>query len=318
MNIKTKAINDYSKSNQAIESAFINNYYESLEYINLLKKASGVNIRIKKFGNKSLFLMKNKSPSIMFYNEDIAKELERQNISFLMIKDIPNKANEKPSLLEYSLIPKKSYKDAKACYKRSFKDGLKQSKKFDIKTEIWQNLDEKSLNLIYSFYKRQMKSLNSFILPRAFFMYLSECKALRTFAIFKISNDRDKNTKHTKELISYCFCFENTENLYCSIGGSLKKYFKYKPVNILYNELIRYGCSKGLNIHLGLGMRGSGYSRFKENAGAINLRCKAFLGNENTLKIYQKLSRLKVVGIILRLYSFLFPKRLIYTLIPMS
>jgi len=307
----SKPIKENTKEgyDKIIKDAFANNYYESLEYINFLKKTIAINIRVKKFFNRSLFLIKNKMPSITLYDKKVAQELEKLNISYCMIDCIPNDINEDQSILEYSLIPKKKYEIAKSQYKRSFRDALKQSKKHDIFIEIWEHPGEKKINKLYSLYKRQMHELNSFVLPKSFFIAFLGCRASKVFVVLKEEN---------KEIIAYCLCFENSDNLYCSLGGSIRKFFKYKAVNILYDELIRYGCSKGLNIHLGLGMKGSGYSRFKENAGAINYLCKVFPNNERILKIYQKISHLKVVGILLRLYSFLFPKKLIYLLIPMS
>ncbi len=334
MQISRKDFKKYEQTKEkehkkSIKEAFLNNYYESLEYINFLKKVSGIDMKIKKFAHKPFFIARKKLPSICFYEKNLAKVLKEQKIHFLMVEDKPNNSDLNQSILEYSLILKKSYIEAKKEYKRSFNDALKQSKRYKINTKIYKKPSKDCISQVYKFYKRQMIELNSFVLPKKMFFEFLKCFALRLFIVFKefeirdfkedsLENNSQDLKKFEEKIIAYCLCFENSDNLYCSIGGSLKKYFNYKATNVLYDEIIKYGCSKELNIHLGLGQKGFGYSRFKENAGATNYRCNVFPDNTKVLNLYSKISKLKLTGLLLRIYSFLFPKKLIYMLIPMS
>ena len=243
------------------KQAFTNNFYLSREYAAFCSKVTGIGLNTKEISGKKIYLLKNKNISISNYSHNFCQKMKKEGISFMAVLPEINNQTNKPSFIEYAIFHKQIYKNAFKKYKRSFKDGLKQGKRYNHEVKIIRKPNQKLIAEVYESYTDQMKRLNSAIFPKSFFVHFMNSPSSLLFLI-----------KLKKEFMAYSFCFENKDNIYTSIGGGNQKFFKYKCMNKLYDELIKYACDKKINIHFGIGQRKSGYNRFKEN-GISSQRC---------------------------------------------
>ncbi len=289
------------------KQAFKDNFYLSKQYSEFCSKVTGIELKEKKLENQKIYLLKKKNISINAYSKKFCKKMKKEGINYMTVLPEVNNQTERASFIEYSLVYKKKYEDAVKNYKRSFKDGLKQGKTYLHKVRIIRNYNKNLIAEIYEIYKKQMKRLNSFIFPQEFFKEFMKLKSSFLFLV-----------EYNKKIIAYSFCFENQQNLYTSIGGGNPDSFKYKCVNKLYDELIKYACEKKLNLHLGLGQKGTGYNKFKENAGAINYKCERHPNDELMLKMTTPLLKFKLTGKILQYLSRKFPKKVVYMQMPFT
>jgi hypothetical protein len=120
------------------------------------------------------------------------------------------------------------------------------------------------------------------------------------------------------DMLAYFCCFRYQDNIYASIGGGNPKFFAYKASNKLYDELIRYACDNGLSVHVGIGERGSGYQKFKQNAGLTNYQTERFPDDEALLARVLPLLRLRLTGLGLAAVSRCLPYRVPYLAMPFT
>ncbi len=289
------------------EQAFTNNFYLTKEYLHFCSKTTNIIIKEKYIENNKIITLKNKNPSINNYQEDFRLLMQQNNISYISVLPEINSNFKNPSFIEYSIIHKKPYEEIIKDYTNSFKNGLRNGRKYIHTISILHEVDKETLSKVYNIYNLQMKRHNSFRLPKTFFVEFMKCPSSLLFLI-----------KYENDIIAYSFCFEYKDNLYRSIGGGNEKYFKYRCVNKLYDETIRYASRKNLNIHLGIGEHNSNYNNFKKNAGSICYKCERFPNDDNLLKLSLPFLRFKVTGFILNLLSKLMPKKITYLLMPFT
>lgn len=283
------------------DAVFKNNFYLTKEFAEFCSKVTGRVLR-KELG---VFVLKDKAVAISNYDSKQRNWFKKNKIHYMAVLPKLNKMN--PSYMEYSIFHKKPYESAFKNYKKSFRKHLKQGRKFPYKVKIIRKPDKEVLDKVYPNYVKLMKRHNSYIFPRSFFR---EYLGMPSSLLFLVGCKDD--------VAAYSFCFENKDNLYTSFGGGNPKYFKYRCVNVLYDERIRYACKKKLNIHSGMGVCGSGYDRFKGDAGIEHYKCERFPDDTRTLKFINFLIKLKPTGWLLWLLSGMFPKKTIYTVIPIG
>ena len=288
-------------------SAFKNNFYLSEEYAKFCSKITGVSLSKEYYNKVNIFLLKNKIISISNYDEEISNIFRTKKLHFMGVKNILNKEDKFPSFNEYSIFFKKKYDLAKKNYKHSFKEGVRQSAKFPLSSNLLRGYNKEVTSEVYNLYKKQMSRLNSVIFPYYFFE-----------EFMNIPNSFLLLIRYENKICAYGFCFENQNNVYFSIAGADKNYFKYRANNKLYDELIRYSCNNNKNIHLGMGVKNSGYQIFKENTGAINFKCERSPDHTKGLIIGSKLLKIFFIGGILKLISKLFPKKILFEAIPFT
>jgi hypothetical protein len=233
--------------------------------------------------------------------------MKKNKISFMRVLPEINNRSKKSSFFEYAVLHKKSYDLAVKNYAGSFKDALKQGKKYIHTTKIIKEYDEKVVGKVYDIYVSQMKRLNSFVFSVSFFKHFLESPSSMMFLI-----------EYEEKIIAYSFCFEYKDNLYASVGGGNHNYFNLRPVNKLYDELVRYACGNNFNLHLGMGEKDAGFNLFKEKAGAVNYKCERFPDDEKVLKLFVPLLKLKIVGNILQYMSKKNPEKIIYMNMPFT
>ncbi len=275
---------------------FKNNFYTTQQYADFLSKATAMPYR--KEGGR--YTIKKK-------NIGISTQKPRNQKAYLQVLEEDNYKSSQPSLIEYAIFHKKSYEKARANYKRSFKDALRQGRKYKHIAEVKENPTQEELREAYKHYRKQMREHNSFFFPKKFFK-----EAIRT------EEGKILLIRYKDELIAYCLFFENKDNVYASIGGSTKKNQKYKASQKLYNELIRYACRKKKNIHFGLGEHKTGYQEQKLKAGCTIYKTKRKPSDEKILKRLIPLTKYKITGWILEATSRLFPEKTIYSNIPFT
>lgn len=289
------------------EKAFKNNFYLTEEWASFCSKVTGTKLIKRTISKQKIFLLKNKNVSISNYDTKTAKEMKDNRILFMKVLPEINNKSQNPSFIEYALFYKKSYDEAVKNYKNSFSVALKRGRKYSHTTRIIKDYDEKVIKKVYDVYTSQMKRLNSVIFPLSFFEHFMKCPSSLLFIL-----------EHKNKIISYSFCFQYKDNLYTSIGGSNPNFFKLKANNKLYDERIKYACKNNLNIHFGIGEKDAGYSLFKEQAGALNYKCKRHPNDEWMIKLFTPLFKLKLSGIILQFISKRSPKKIVYTAMPFT
>ncbi len=292
---------------EKFQEAFKHNFYLTEEWANFCSEVTGIKLTEENILGQRIFLLRQKNVSISNYNDKLADAMRNKRISFMRVLPEINSQSKKPSFVEYSLFLKKSYEEAVKNYKRSFRDALKQGKKYEHKLEISERADKKLIKDIYKIYIAQMRRLNSFVFPLSF---LEELIKLPSSLLFVL--------RHDKRIIAYAFCFQYKDNLYASIGGGNPSMFKFRPSNKLYDELIKYACNNKLNLHLGIGEEGAGFSLFKEKAGALNYKCERYPNDEKMLAFFSPFLKFKLTGSLLFAVSKLFPSKIIYANMPFT
>ncbi len=291
----------------SFSDAFKENYYLSEEFASFCSRVSGMKAKRYRIGELDIPVIRNKNISIHAYEKETKQWMRKRKISFISVEKKLNKKSNNPSAREYALFLKKSYSAAKKAYSRSFSDGLKQSLRYPYKVMILDNYNNEILDEIYQIYEEQMERLNSFLFPKEFFEEIMKLPSSKIFLLCLY----DKIT-------AYSFCFENKENLYTSIGGGKAEFFKKRCNNRIYDEMVQYVCSKGLNMHFGLGMHGSGYNSFKEGAGIKLYRCEEYPNHPLLFKVGNWLLNYKITGKILRGYSKKRPKKVVFRAMPFT
>ncbi len=279
--------------------AFANNFYLSKEFLTFCSQVTGLKL-------KNHHVLKNKNISIHNYSISEKNNFKKNKISYMAV--LPRLNKNGSSLIDYPIwFKQKSYKDAYQSYGRSFRYYLKKSKAFNFTKKIIRRYDKIILDQVYELYIQHMKRLNGPLFPLSFFEEFMKLKSSFLFLIY----DKDK-------IISYMFCFENKDNLYTSIGAGHKDYF-LKYINYLaYDTFIKYACDRHLNIHFGIGEYGKGYSKFKQRAGAVSFVTERYPNDEFITKSVLYFTKFKLTGFLARSFSKLFPKKLLYEMMPFT
>jgi hypothetical protein len=289
------------------EQAFRNNFYQTQEFADFCAKIANIPMREKDIDGEKIYTLKNKNISIGRYSDSFCREMREKKIQYLRVLPEINNEAKCPSYIEYSIFHKMSYEEARKRYKTSFFHGLREGKRFPHEVKIVRKPGTEIIAEIYTIYTKQMERHNSFVFPISFFQKFLTCPSSFLFLI-----------KHQQKIIAFFCCFQNQDNLYASIGGGHPDYFSYKSSNKLYDELIQYACRNNLNIHLGIGEHGSGYQKFKQNAGLVCYKTERFPYNEKFLKYTAPLLKFRITGKFLKLFSRVFPHLIVYLTMPFT
>lgn len=311
---KDISIHDINK--QAIKSCFTNNFYQTNEYLEFIKKFSPkklVNSNIIEINDNELYLnvIGKKNISISNYSKTEKSIMKNKNISFLSVLEQDNYNTADYSFIEYPILFYKPYSEAFKLYGKTCLKNVKRSKKFNYKLRIIREYNNKILNSVYSLYINQMKRLKGFIFPKLFFEEFLKLPSSLLFLVI------EKNTVN-EEIIAYSFCFENKNSLYASIGGCKKEYFSKKANFFLYDERIKYALNKKLNIHMGLGFHNSGYNLFKKDFGAVCLKCEKFPDNMKAIERMMIFSKMPFYSLFPKIVSKILGKDIVYLLTPFT
>jgi hypothetical protein len=292
---------------EKFNEAFRNNFYQTQEFVDFCAKVANVPMREKDIDGEKIFTLKNKNISISNYSDSSCREMRAKKIQYLRVLPEINKGSKRPSYMEYSIFRKTTYEDAFEKYHTSFFHGLREGKKYSHNVKIIREPDKELLAEIYGIYTKQMERHNSFVVPESFFRKFLTCPSSFLFLI-----------EHQQKIIAYFCCFQNRDNIYASIGGGHPDYFAQKSSNKLYDELIQYACRKNLNIHLGIGEYGSGYQKFKQNAGFMCYKTERYPDNGRILKWAASFLKFRITGKFLALFSKLFPRAVAYLVMPFT
>ncbi|MDD5133069.1 MAG: hypothetical protein PHD81_02935 [Candidatus Nanoarchaeia archaeon] len=269
---------------------FKNNFYLSKEWSELINSING-NISTINIRKKSIPIYKNKITLAWHrYSNLEIEELRNNKIIVTKITD------SKKGLINYHVMFAQDYDEVYKNYDKKFRNLVKKSKEFKLKLN-----KETNFNSLYFIYLHTLKRLNSPAFPLKFFENALKLKEAKAFSVIY------QGTK-----IAGCLIFENEDNVYLSFAFSLDNYFFTKPNNFLYDAIINYAMKNKKNLHFGMGVENAGYERFKDDTGAIKLKCNYLYKNEYLLGL-----GLKIVEKIPFLYKFK-PNKILDVTIPFT
>jgi hypothetical protein len=287
--------------------SFEHNFYLTEEYARFCSKIANIPLKKRTVNGQVIYTLKNKNVAISNYSGDLCREFKRQKITHLRVTPEFNHLAPRPSLMEYAIFHKTTYEEAFKKYRTSFFHGLREGRKFPHQVRVVRRPDGQLVGDIYRIYTDQMKRHNSYHFPLSFFeTFLASPSAL----LFLI--------EYQQQVIAYFCCFQHHDNIYASIGGGNPRYFSHKSSNKLYDELIRYACQNGLNIHLGIGEHAAGYQKFKRNAGLSCYRVERFPDDDNVLRLSIPFLKFRLTGKVLDAASSLFPHLVTYISMPFT
>lgn len=265
--------------------AFEHNFYLTEEFVHFCSRVADIPLQKQIIENQIVFTLKNKNISISDYSDTICNQFKKAKISYLRVLSKINDNAVSPSLREYSIFYKTTYENAFKKYDMSFHNGLRRGKHFPHKCNIIRQPDGQLIQKIYDIYIEQMRRHNPFLFPISFFKEFFKCPSSILFTV-----------EYEQNIIAYSCCFQYGDNLYLSIGGGDPRYFCYGSSNKLYDEFIKYACLNNFNIHMGTGMYGSGYQKFKQNVGTINYKTEQFPDNDKFLKLAMPLLKFRIIN----------------------
>lgn len=294
-------------SKDKFEGAFKNNFYLTEDYASFCSSLTGIKHSQHLVDGNVFYTLRNKCIAINNYDGETKKFFIKNNIKFMNVLNEINSASNKPSAMEYSLLTKRIYEEAKKTYHRSFYDGLNQSKKYNLSFEIYNKYDEEKINEVYSIYLKQISRLKSVPLPRHFFIEFMRLRFSKLFI-----------TKYNKEIAAFVFCLQYKDNLYCSIGGTDENYFRQRANNRKYDNLIKYACENNLNLHDGLGIKNTGYQKFKANCGFANYKTERHPNDQFVIGLGKRIIKNKAVLFFLKKYTEKYPRNFLYSIMPLT
>jgi hypothetical protein len=292
-------------SHERFAAAFRHNFFSSDEWAGLFQAATRYPARHVAVGGAPQCVVKDKLVAISNFSDEEAAALRESKLEFVRVLPVVNSGATTPSLFEYSIWFKKSYEEALRGYKDSFRRAVRQAERHEIRITVHREYDAGLIGRIYPLYERQMDRLNSFVFPQSFFAGFLQMPSAFCITI-----------EYESTLIGYCFCAENADNLYPSVGGIEPAFFPLRAVNRMYDYLVRYACDRGLNIHFGLGIHDSGFDRFKQHAGATVYKVERHPDHPVLMALFVRASRLRWYGRILRRLSKRTPARVVYQVMP--
>ena len=294
-----------TSTGERFDAAFRDNFYFSEEWAGVFQAATNRPVRQVPVGGTQRYVVHDKLVGISNLSDQEATTLRENRVQFIRVLPVVNTDTHDSSLFEYSVWYRKSYDEAVRGYHDSFRRAVRQAGRHDIRIAVHRESRAELIDRVYPLYERQMERLNSFVFPRSFFASFLQMPSAFCLTV-----------EHGSTLIGYCFCAENLDNLYPSVGGIEPAYFPLRAVNRLYDYLVRYACERGLNIHFGLGIRGSGFDRFKQHAGATVYKIERHPDHPLLMALFVKASRLKWYGHLLRYLSKRDPGRIVYEVMP--
>lgn len=277
------------------KQAFVNNFYSSHEYISFCNVILGK----KGFTN----IIDGKNISISNYSKKEMDDMKKNDIEFMSVLLKPNKT----SLEEYPLWLYRSYDQAYKSFDKTFRKYSKRAEKQGYAVQIKDRLDKNEFKELYTLYIQHMRRLNGTIFPKTFFVEFNKLPSSHYLLVY-----------HKTKIVGYSCFFQYKDNMYTSIGAGHKDYFD-KYINYkLYHEKIKYACENKLNIHMGMGIKDSGYNAFKKRVGAVSLECVRHPDDTEFLKKVLPLTKHKWFGVILEVYSRLAPKKSLFMVMPFT
>ncbi len=141
---------------EKFQEAFKHNFYLTEEWAKFCSEVTGVKLTEENVLGQRIFLLRKKNVSISNYNNELADAMRNKGISFMRVLPEINPLSKNPSFIGYSLFLKKSYEEAVKNYKRSFRDALKQGRKYPHKLEVLKRADKELIKEIYKIYVAQM------------------------------------------------------------------------------------------------------------------------------------------------------------------
>ncbi len=288
-------------------SAFEHNFYETKEFVDFCADVSGKTLQRQNIHGRNISIIGTKNPSISVYSEDEQRLMKRHGISFLSVTANDNTRLKEPSFIEYPILFRGSYDEQLAKTDRTFRKYVSKVKKLPYSFEVVTALSDSLFEEIYFLYRKQMKRLKSFYFSKSFFRRFLQVPESIVLVLY-----------YEKNIAGYSFSFKYHNNLYTSVGGINHEYFSKFASYAMYHEKIKFASKNNLHIHMGLGENGSGYNAFKLRAGAIALSCINYPDRSQQFTLAKKMHILVPASFLLRQYGRLFPKRLIYTLMPFT
>ncbi|MBW2988318.1 hypothetical protein DRJ48_03790 [Candidatus Woesearchaeota archaeon] len=288
------------------KDAFKNNFYLSEEYAHFCERVTGLRLKVLSLKSTKLNILKNKNISIHAYPSEAREYMKREGVSFLSVLPLENDKSDKPSFVEYPILFRKEYQMAYKGFDRTFRKYSRRADKLGYKLRILRGYNNPMVDEIYALYLQHMRRVNGFIFPKYFFEEFMRLPSSLAFLIY-----------HNKKLVAYSLCFENSDNLYSSIGGSHKDYLSKYVTYKIYNEKIKYACARNLNLHMGIGISGSGYNVFKQRVGAVCFKCERF-PEENIEKVVYPITKYRWFGVLANIVSRIAPRKTIFMLMPFT
>lgn len=287
--------------------SFEHNFYLTEEYASFCSKITNIPLKKRTVEGQVIHTLKNKNIAISNYPDSLCQEFKKKRITHLRVTPEINDRSPRPSLMEYSIFYKTTYEEAFKRYKTSFFHGLREGRKFPHNVQVVRRPDRRLIEDIFRIYMDQMRRHNSYHFPLSFFETLLASPSALLFLI-----------EYEQQIIAYFCCFQYHDNIYASIGGGSPRYYSYKCSNKLYDGLIRYACQNNLNIHLGIGERGAGYQKFKQNAGLSCYRVERYPDDDRLLSLAIPFLKYRLTGKVLARASALFPHLVTYISMPFT
>jgi hypothetical protein len=297
--------------NSTFRKLFVDNYYLSRDYAYLFSTILNKTLSAIKVGDGSYYSIGNKLVGIHPYTDAEAQELKAERIGFTRILNQDNSLSQNPSIREYNVIPFAAYESCRKNYQKHFRNQVNQSQRNNLKLSIMEKTDG-NMSQAYEVYRKQIIRLNGWLFPLEMFSMMVKQRASRLYLL----RCQDK-------VISYALIYETNRNMYLPLQGSLQEFFQLRPNNYIYDSLIKESCDKGKNLHLGSGIRGEGFERFKKEAGALQLSLEPYPRPTAAInlaaRIWEQPAIKSIIGVGLRkLDGTAAYKRLIYSSMPMT
>ncbi len=256
-----------------IENFFKSNYFMSEEWINFVNsvtnKVTFTNINGKTypiFGNCKVLAW---HP----YTDSEVTELNRRKIVAFFITD-----KFEDTEIHYRIVSANTYDKVSKNYHEGFEKNVRRAGRFSLRFVSGCRLDDMvRLNKIH------MKDLSSTAYPRKFLSMLSNLPSSKTFSV-----------EHDGKIVSFGLGFEDSTNFYFSIANSDKNFYDMRIVYFLYDNIFKYCSERGLNVHLGTGLKGQGSEIFKDRLGALRFGCYISPKLGTQVKILKLINKIRI------------------------
>ena len=277
-----------------IENFFKSNYFMSEEWISFVNSVTKKITFVDAGGKKYPVLGNSKVLAWHPYTEPEINHLNKMGITVFFIND-----NFEDTNTNYRIVSNKTYDKISKDYHEGFKKNVRRSTRFNLNFVEGCNLDDMlRLNQMH------MKDLGSTPYPRKFLDLLSNLPSNRIFSV-----------EYQNKVVSFGLGFEDSNNFYFSLANSDKNFYDMRIVYFLYDKILKYCSEKGLNVHLGMGLKGQGSEIFKDRLGALRFGCyiKPELGTQ--VKILKLLNKVHITWL-KSIYANLMFKNFFGNLIP--
>lgn len=273
---------------------FKDNVYQSKEFYEFCKEITG--------RSGTYPFLESKHVAVHSFSKSKREEMYANNKEFMAVLDRDNHATDTPSMMEYPIIPEQSFEDAWGNCSRTFRRLARKSSHLFMAVEHTAP-NKALLDEVYALYRIHMKRVNGVTFERSFFTKYMQMPQSVLICYY-----------YGDELAAYTFALQSSTSMYLSIGGAKKKYFSLNINYFVARYELKRACIAGLHLHMGLGLKESGANRFK-----YHLRPKTFSVESKSEETVRKLlPYMRVIGWCLRYYSYVFPKKAAFMIVPFT